>query len=84
MLFADPFLGFYDTLVREDKREEALYTEFAEKLKPHINHPEFGYLFEVAKTLCELLEYKYTLGVRTREGYKNGNVKEVIGYRISN
>ena len=54
------------------------YKEFAEKLKPHINHPEFGYLFEVAKTLCELLEYKYTLGVRTREGYKNGNVKEVI------
>ena len=78
MLFADPFLGFYDTLVRADKSEEVQYKEFAEKLEPHTKHPEFGYLFEIAKTLCELLVYKYTLGVRTREAYKKGDVKEVI------
>ena len=78
MLFADPFLGFYDCRVRADKSEDALYKEFAERLKPHTSHPEFGYLFEVAETLCRVLEYKYTLGVRTREGYKNNDVKDVI------
>ena len=78
MLFADPFMGFYDCRVREDKSEEVQYKEFAEKLKPHTAHPEFGYLFEIAETLCRVLEYKYTLGVRTREAYKAGDVKEVV------
>lgn len=78
MLFADPFIGFYDCGVREDKSEEVLYKEFAERLKPHTSHPKFGYLFEIAESLCRVLEYKYTLGVRTREAYKNKDVKDVI------
>lgn len=78
MLFSDPFLGFYDTLIKADKSEEKQFKEFAERLTPHVKHPEFGYLFDITKTLCEVLEYKYTLGVRTREAYKNGDVKEVI------
>ena len=78
MLYSDPFLGFYDCKVNDDKSEEKLYKEFAEKLKPMCSHPEFGYLFEVAETLCRLLSVKYTLGVRTREAYKSGDVKEII------
>lgn len=78
MLYSDPFLGFYDCKVNDDKSEEKLYKEFAEKLKPMCSHPEFGYLFEVAETLCRLLCVKYTLGVRTREAYKSGDVKEII------
>lgn len=79
MLYSDPFLGFYDCKVSENCNEEERFIEFSDQLAPLCSHPEFGYLFQVAKTLCRLLSVKYTLGVRTREAYRLGDVKEVIG-----
>lgn len=78
MLYSDPFLGFYDCKVSKGCNEEERYTDFAKQLAPLCTHPEYGYLFQVAETLCRLLSVKYTLGVRTRAAYRAGDVKEVI------
>ncbi len=78
MLYSDPFLGFYDCKVDADRGEGDFYRQAAEQLKPLCSHPEFGYLFSVAQTLCEVLTVKYTLGARTRDAYKAGNISEII------
>ncbi len=69
MLYNDPFIGIFDSTVREGDSE--LYRKAAEKLALHENHPTFGYFFTTQRLLCEILADKYDLGVRTRAAYVN-------------
>lgn len=68
MLYSDPFLGFLDSTVVPDA--SAKYAEYARLLYADAEQSrEYGYIFECEAKLCEVLELKYDLGVRTREAY---------------
>lgn len=70
-LFADCFMGKFDSNVRKEDGE--LYGQMAGRLEPFVSHPEFGRTFHTLKTLCEVLELKFNIGVRTREAYLSGD-----------
>lgn len=69
LLYNDPFLGILDPAILEN--DGARFSECAKKLETKVNHPEWGYLFESAKCLCDVLELKANLGQSTRNAYQN-------------
>ena len=71
MFYSDPFLGFLDSTISNDVKEE--YIEYAKRLRSHIKGTEFDYLFNNAANLCDTLSIKYSLGRRTRDLYQNGD-----------
>ena len=77
MLYTDPFLGIFDQTVSEGigaKYGEAkleLY-EIAKSSRT------LGYVFKTAAALCEVLELKYEIGVKTRRAYREGNKEELL------
>lgn len=75
MLYNDPFLGRYDSLVHFN--EDKFYSECSEKLAPLVNTEGFGYLFRATKALCDVLSVKYTLGARARKAYRSGDRAEL-------
>ncbi len=68
MLFNDPLIGIYDTVVCEGASED-----FAARAKILYKHAEssknYSYLFESLAALCDVLSVKYDLGARTRKAY---------------
>ena len=83
VIYNDPFCGIYDDLVFDDLTEfYARYDGYIKELSVHENHPEFGYLFKMAKALTELIKLRFDLGVRTRAAYKAGDkeaLKKIVG-----
>ena len=77
MLYNDCFMGQFDSTVRPGDAES--YTTCAEKLAVWENEPNFGYLFRTAKTLCQVLEIKFDLGIRTRKAYID---KDMDGLKV--
>ena len=75
MLYNDPFLGRYDSLVHFD--EDKFYSECSEKLAPLARNDSFGYLFRATKALCDVLSVKYALGARARKAYQSGDRAEL-------
>lgn len=75
MLYNDPFLGRYDSLVHFD--EDKFYSGCSEKLAPLVKCDKFGYLFRAAKALCDVLSVKYALGARARKAYQSGDKAEL-------
>lgn len=75
MLFNDCFYGLLDLTVRGI--EAGQYRACAEKLKPLMNHPEYGYLYRTLEKLCEVLAVKYDIGVLSRKHYKAGDRTEL-------
>ena len=73
MLYNDCFLGKFDFNV--SRGDGALYQAAGERLAPLTKHPQFGYVFETIKTICEVLAVKFELGVRSREAYLKGDKK---------
>lgn len=71
LFYNDPFCGFFDCLVPEDFVPG--YDACAEKLEKLTEHPQFGYLFDSAAKLCRFLQRKTTIGLRTRQLYRNGD-----------
>lgn len=68
MLYNDLFMGLLDTTVKDGVTAE--YVKHAETLAGYAkNSKNFGYLFESASALCNVLSTKYDLGVRTRNAY---------------
>ncbi len=75
MLYNDCFAGILDTTVTiSDGRE---YEVLAEELKPYIRHRIWGNLFSFAYSLVRVMEYKVTIGIRTRALYRAGK-KEAL------
>ena len=78
MLLSDPFLGIFDRTVNNDF---ANFSAVREKLKKGARSTRYGYLFRTLMALCDVLDIKYTLGVRTRELYRKGD-KEALSALI--
>lgn len=73
MLYSDPFNGFLDSTVKEGVAEE--YKAHAKTLSGYVGESKYGYLFESAAALCELMSVKYGLGARTRAAYQSKDEK---------
>lgn len=76
MLYSDPFVGFLDSTVKLGEGQK--YRIYAEQLHNVVKKSsKYGYVFETMAALCEVLEYKYELGVKTRDAYKANNKDEL-------
>ena len=76
MLFSDYFNGFLDYTVTEGAGEK--YKAYAEELRAVSKKSrKYGYVFDTAAKLCDVLEIKYDLGVKTRKAYEEGNKAEL-------
>ncbi len=72
MLYSDYFNGFLDDTVQPGAG--ARYHAFAARLYATAKQSHrYGYVFESAAKLCEVLAVKYELGLRLRKAYKNGD-----------
>lgn len=76
MLFTDPLCGIFDGRIREGVAAP-YYRKLAETLSKGEKNADWGYLFTSARTLCEVLEIKFDLGVRTRKAYRAGDKAEL-------
>ena len=76
MLFSDYFNGFLDYSILEGGGER--YKMFAEKLHATAKKSrKYGYVFDAAAKMCDVLEIKYELGLRTRKAYEAGDKAEL-------
>lgn len=76
MLFSDYFNGFLDYTVKEGAGEHFL--DCAKKLhKTARKSRKYGYVFDSAAKLCDVLALKYDLGLRTRRAYEIGDKAEL-------
>lgn len=76
MLYSDPFLGFLDCTVKVGESEK--FAEHAEKIRAAGKKTrKFGYVFDTLAKLCDVLRYKYELGVKTRAAYKSNDKAEL-------
>ena len=76
MLYNDPFMGIFDSTVQPGGAES--FRELSKKLSKAVNDPEWGYLFDSERALCDVLAIKYDLGVRTREAYQKHDTNALI------
>lgn len=67
MLYSDPFLGIFDRTVKGD---DSRFSAIREGLRAGAKSVRYGYLFKTLMALCDVLEIKYDLGVRTRKEYQ--------------
>ena len=76
MLYSDPFKGYLDWTVR--RGGSATFAEVGADLKETAKKSRtYGYIFDMAAKLCDLMEVKYELGLKTREAYQAGNIEEL-------
>ena len=76
MLYSDYFNDYLDYTICEG--DGAKYEEYAAKLHAVAKKSRrYGYVFDSAAKLCDVLAIKYELGLRTRNAYEAGN-KETL------
>ena len=76
MLYSDYFNGYLDYTILAGGGEK--YVEYAEKLHAVAKKSRrYGYVFDVAAKLCDVLAIKYELGLRTRNAYAAGDKAEL-------
>lgn len=68
MLYSDPFLGIFDRTAEGRSGEE--FAEAKKALAAGEKSARFGYIFKTLAALCDVMEIKYTLGIRTRTAYR--------------
>lgn len=74
-LYNDCFFGIYDSGV--DEGDGKLYAELSKKLSETIkSNCQFMYIFDTVSKLCNVLEIKSEIGIRTRYVYKNGSTED--------
>ena len=72
MLYSDYFNDFIDYTVTPGAGEK--YKEYAEQLRATAKKSRrYGYVFDSAAKLCDVLAIKYELGLRTRRAYEAGD-----------
>ena len=67
MLYNDPLIGVFDTVVDPDAAAD--YKKHAGTLYGYAKDSKYAYIFESEAALCELLSVKYDLGMRARNAY---------------
>lgn len=76
MLYNDPFMGIFDHNVRGGEAEY-YKKQKCKLLKAMKRSQNFGYIFDVQYQLCNVLQTKFDLGVRTRKAYKAGDKEQL-------
>lgn len=77
MLYNDMFLGIYDRTAIGHSGQE--FAEARRYLERGTQSRRFGYIFKTLASLCDVLEIKFTLGLRTREAYRPGDKQKLLG-----
>ena len=73
-LYNDIFLGYVDAVIEgEDKK---YFTKAKESIS-HLRQGQYGYIFESAYALDEVLELKYDMGIRLRKAYQAQDKREL-------
>lgn len=76
MLYSDYFNDFLDYTVKEGAGE--IYLTYAEQLRTTAKKSrKYGYVFNTAAKLCDVMAIKYELGLKTRKAYEAGDKKEL-------
>ena len=73
LLYCDPFMGQFDNRVKP--ADVAGYANCAARLAKHEHDADYGYLFRSLHALCNFLNIKADLGIRTRVAYLSGDKK---------
>ena len=74
MLYSDPFLGIFDLNFEKCGKE---FSVVKQRLRAYLGNKNFGYLYKTLASLCDVLEIKCSLGLRTREAYMKGSKEEL-------
>ena len=72
-LYNDCMAGLLDSTLTGE--EDAQFRMCAQKLEPLKNHAQWGWLFETAWALCNVLSIKADLGLKTHAVYASGDYK---------
>jgi hypothetical protein len=76
MLYSDPLLGFLDYTVALG--DGAAFASHAKELRAVAKKTrKYGYVFSTLAALCDVMEIKYELGLKTRNAYKSGDKAEL-------
>ena len=76
MLYSDYFNDFLDYTVKPGAGQN--YEQFARKLHATAKTSRrYGYVFDTAAKLCDVMAIKYELGLRTRRAYEAGDKEEL-------
>ena len=78
MFYSDYMSDFLDVTVQDNVNSYEYYKNLAEKLYSVAKKSrKYGYLFDAAAKMCNVMQYKYELGKKTREAYKKGDKAEL-------
>ena len=76
MLYSDYFNDFLDYTVKSGAGE--IYQDFAKQLRQTAKKSrKYGYVFDTAAKLCDVMAIKYELGLRTRKAYEADDKAEL-------
>ena len=76
MLYSDCFNDYLDYTIQSGARVK--YKEYSQRLRSTAKKSrKYGYVFDTAAKLCDVLEIKYELGLKTRLAYESGNKNEL-------
>ena len=75
LLYNDILVGVYDSTIEIGVGE--IFKSHSEKLKLLETDTQYGFIFKVARLLCDCLYFKADLGKRTRNVYQNRNISEL-------
>lgn len=74
MIYSDPFMGICDSTVTLG--ESVIYKKYSKMYNELKNvMPGYEYICEEYKCLCDVLVYKYELGIKTRTAYQNKDLE---------
>ena len=77
MLYSDCFNGFYDLSVKIGAGVK--FAKSAKKMHALSKKSrKYGYVFDTAAKLCDVMAIKYELGVKTRDAYQSGDKAELL------
>lgn len=78
MFYSDYMSDFLDATVRDDVNSYEYYDDIAKKLYAVAKKSrKYGYLFDAAAKMCDVMKYKYELGKKTRTAYEKGDKTEL-------
>ncbi len=77
LLYNDPLEGLLD---KHMNRERVVpdFKRNAQTLLKNVDHPKFGYMFDMLYKLCVVLENKSDLGIRIRTAYNNNDKSSLL------
>ena len=78
MFYSDYMSDFLDVTVSDNVNAYEYYNNLAKELYSVAKKTrKYGYLFDTAAKLCEVMQYKYEIGKKTRAAYEKGDKAEL-------